>query len=92
MPTSPDPHLQQSRKTKSSGLHRPSLDARALYPDCNLADLYSESNITLNLLRAHQQNDRVVMEAYGFSVRDTTESSCVAALMKMYQDLVAKSL
>ena len=39
------------------------------------------------LRTAHQQNDRAVMQAYGFSVRDMTESSCVAALMKMYQQL-----
>ena len=39
------------------------------------------------LRTAHQQNDRAVMQAYGFSVRDMTESTCVAALMKMYQRL-----
>ena len=27
------------------------------------------------------------MQAYGFSVRDMTESKCVAELMRMYQQL-----
>lgn len=40
------------------------------------------------LRKAHQENDRAVMRAYGFSIKDTTESSCVAELMKMYQELV----
>ena len=40
------------------------------------------------LLKAHQNNDRAVMQAYGFSIKGMTESSCVAELMKMYQGLV----
>ena len=32
-------------------------------------------------------DDRVVMQAYGFSVKDTSEADCVAALMKMYQEM-----
>ena len=40
------------------------------------------------LRKAHQQNDRAVMQAYGFSVKNMTESTCVAELMKMYQKLV----
>ena len=53
-----------------------------------LADLYDERTMPPELRRAHQQNDKAVMQAYGFSIRDTTESTCVAALMKMYQQLV----
>lgn len=63
------------------------LDARALYPDCSLADLYDELTMPPELRKAHQNNDRAVMKAYGFSVKDMTESSCVAELMKMYQEL-----
>ncbi len=40
------------------------------------------------LRKAHQNNDRAVMQAYGFSVKDTTETTCVAQLMRMYQSLV----
>ena len=65
------------------------LNARALYPDSSLADLYDELTMPPELRRAHQQNDRAVMAAYGFDVRTMTESSCVAALMKLYQQKTA---
>jgi len=64
------------------------LDARALYPDCSLADLYDEVAMPPELRKAHQANDRAVMQAYGFDVKTTTESTCVAELMKMYQKMV----
>lgn len=63
------------------------LEARALYPDSSLADLYDETTMPPELRKAHQDNDRAVMRAYGFSVRDTTEASCVAELMRMYEKL-----
>lgn len=62
------------------------LDARTLYPDASLADLYDETTMPPELRKAHQNNDRAVMQAYGFSVKDMTESQCVAELMKMYQE------
>ena len=61
------------------------LDARAPYPNASLADLYDETAMALELRKAHQNNDRAVMEAYGFSVRDMDESKCVAELMKLYR-------
>ena len=65
------------------------LDARALYPECSLADMYGEKMYLFpELLKAHQNNDRAVMQAYGFSIKDMTESKCVAELMKMYQDMI----
>ena len=63
------------------------LDARALYPDSSLADLYDETTMPPELRRAHQMNDKAVMLAYSFSVKDMTESKCVAELMRMYQKL-----
>ncbi len=67
------------------------LDARALYPDSSLADLYDEVTMPPELRRAHQQNDRAVMEAYGFPVsRDFTESDCVARLFELYQKMVGE--
>ncbi len=63
------------------------LDARALYPDSSLADLYDELTMPPELRRAHQQNDKAVMQAYGFDVKTMTEASCVAELMKLYQKL-----
>ena len=63
------------------------LDARAKYPDCSLADLYDELTMPPELRKAHQENDKAVMQAYGFS-KDTTESEIVAELFKMYERLV----
>lgn len=63
------------------------LDTRALYPDSSLADLYDELTMPVELRRAHQQNDKAVMQAYGFDYRTMTDSECVAELMKMYQEL-----
>ena len=73
------------------------LDARALYPDCSLADLYDDLTMPVELRKAHQENDRAVMEAYGFKKKDENgklrwlnESETVAELMKMYQSLTKK--
>ena len=66
------------------------LDARALYPDSSLADLYDELTMPPELRKAHQNNDRAVMAAYGFSLK-MTESECVAELMKMYSNLLNKN-
>ena len=64
------------------------LDARNLYDECSLADLYGEKLIYFSsLLKAHQENDRAVMKAYGFNIK-MTESECVAELMKRYQELL----
>ncbi len=62
------------------------LQARALYPDSSLADLYDESTMPPELRRAHQRNDKAVMQAYGFSP-DIPESALIAELMKRYQSL-----
>ncbi|WP_294484310.1 DNA methyltransferase [uncultured Ruminococcus sp.] len=66
------------------------LDARAKYPDCSLADLYDETTMPPELRKAHQLNDKAVMQAYGFDYKTMTESECVAELMKMYQKLTEK--
>ena len=64
------------------------MDARAKYPDCSFAELYGERMwLFPELLTAHQQNDKAVMQAYGFWGKLNTETECVAELMKMYQKL-----
>ncbi len=78
----------EKQKAKIEQTAQAILDARALYPDSSLADLYDELTMPSELRKAHQQNDRAVMQAYGFSVKDMTESKCVAELMKLYQSLV----
>lgn len=66
------------------------LDARALYPDSSLADLYDDNVMPVELRKAHQLNDKAVMDAYGFDYKTMTESECVAELMKMYKKLTEK--
>lgn len=79
------PTAEQKKKIEETA--QAILDARALYPDCSLADLYDEVAMPPELRKAHQANDKAVMQAYGFDVKTMTESTCVAELMKMYQKL-----
>ncbi|MGN0691102.1 MAG: DNA methyltransferase [Oscillospiraceae bacterium] len=80
-----NPNPEQKSKIEQTA--QAILDARALYPDCSLADLYDETVMPPELRKAHQANDRAVMQAYGFDVKTMTESSCVAELMKMYKEM-----
>ena len=84
----PWPTPTDAQKAKIEQTAQAILDARALYPDSSLADLYDDLTMPPELRKAHQNNDRAVMQAYGFDVKSTTESSCVAALMKLYQKKV----
>lgn len=84
----PEPTEPQRRKIEKTA--QAILDARALYPNSSLADLYDELTMPPELRKAHQQNDMAVMQAYGFT-KDSeaykSEAACVAELMKMYQSL-----
>ena len=65
------------------------LDARKLYPECSLAELYGKHfKYYSELYKAHKNNDAAVMNAYGFNWREMSEDDCVAELMKMYQKLI----
>ena len=66
------------------------LDARALYPDSSLADLYDDALMPIELRKAHQANDKAVLEAYGFPTKDFSESDIVAKLFEMYEALIKK--
>ncbi len=83
----PWPTPTEAQKAKIEQTAQAILDARALYPDCSLADLYDEVTMPPELRKAHQQNDKAVMQAYGFWGKLNTETECVAELMKMYQEL-----
>ena len=84
----PEPTDQQRQKIEQTA--QAILDARALYPDSSLADLYDELTMPPELRKAHRQNDMAVMQAYGFtkgSEAYKSEAACVAELMKRYQKL-----
>ena len=82
----PWPKPTDEQKAKIEQTAQAILDARAKYPDCSLADLYDEVTMPPELRKAHQENDRAVMAAFGFSTK-MTESDCVAKLFEMYQEL-----
>jgi len=85
--TFPWPMSTDEQRTKIEQTARAILDARALYPDASLADLYDETTMPPELRKAHQQNDKAVMQAYGFWGKLNSEPACVSELMKMYQKL-----
>ena len=61
------------------------LDARNKYPESSLADMYGDTMFLFpELLKAHRENDKAVMQAYGFP-KDFSESDIVAELFKMYK-------
>ena len=85
--TFPWPTPTEEQKKKIEETAQGILDARAKYPNSSLADLYDPRTMPPELLKAHALNDKAVMQAYGFSIKDTSEADCVAKLMKMYQEL-----
>ncbi|MBR4246555.1 MAG: methylase [Treponema sp.] len=86
----PWPTPTDEQKAKIEKTAQAILDARAKYPDSSLADLYDETLMPPELRKAHQENDKAVMQAYGFSTK-MMESECVAELFKLYEKLVQKA-
>jgi len=80
----PTPTAEQKEKIESTA--QAILEARAMHPNDSLADLYDDKFMPPELRKAHQDNDRAVMAAYGFSPK-LSEAECVAELFKMYQEL-----
>jgi hypothetical protein len=87
----PWPNPIEEQKAKIEQTAQAILNARALYPDSSLADLYDELTMPVELRKAHQDNDRAVMQAYGFNVKTMTESQCVAELFRLYQKLISSA-
>lgn len=89
----PWPAPTEAQQQKIEATAQAILDARALYPNASLADLYNELTMPPELRKAHQQNDMAVLAAYGIKKSDPaykSESVCVAFLMKRYQELTAQ--
>ncbi len=84
----PWPAPTDAQRARIEQTARGILDARALYPDASLADLYDETTMPPELRQAHQANDRAVMAAYGFDTK-ISEADCVARLFRLYQDLTS---
>lgn len=93
----PWPEPTEKQKAKIEKTAQAILDARALYPNSSLADLYDETTMPPELRKAHEANDWAVMEAYGFIHKGRTgtdkwftEPESVAQLMAMYANLAAE--
>ena len=65
------------------------LDARSNHPNSSLAELYDPNLMPIDLRKAHDENDRAVLDAYGFS-KNISESEIVSRLFEMYQELIRK--
>ena len=86
----PWPDATEEQKKQIEFTAQGILDARNLYPDCSLADLYDETTMPPELRKAHQANDRAVMKLYGYKP-DMPEPAIVADLMKRYQNLTSSA-
>ena len=60
------------------------LDARALFGDCSLADLYNPLTMPANLRKAHERNDQAVLKIYGID-KTATPSDIVKELFTRYE-------
>ena len=87
--TFPFPSLTESQRKKIAQTAQTILDIRSKYLESSLADLYNPLTMPPDLRRAHNENDRAVMQAYGFPP-DLTESEIVARLFELYKNLTQK--
>ena len=86
------PNIENKAKQRIEETASQILKARELYPNSSLADLYDDNYMPQELRKAHQDNDKAVMAAYGFDWRKMSESECVGELMKLYQELIHSSI
>ncbi|MDO5490681.1 MAG: N-6 DNA methylase [Bacteroidaceae bacterium] len=84
----PWPKVTEAQQAKISELAQSVLDARALYPDSSLADLYDPLTMPLELQQAHRKLDAAVEKAYGRKFADDADR--VAFLFEKYCELVSK--
>ena len=80
----PWPQLTEGQRARVAQTAQAILDARAQYPDCSPAQLYGDNSFLFpDLVKAHQANDKAILELYGLSVK-ATETEIVGRLMEMY--------
>ena len=83
----PNPTPKQKEKIEQTA--QEVLDARKLYPDSTLADLYDPNTMPAELTKAHEKLDKTVKAAYGDKGFET-EEEIVKSLMKLYKEAVDK--
>ncbi len=82
----PWPEANEAQQAAIGALGQAVLDARALYPECSLADLYDPLSMPPELLKAHRALDRAVLKLYGLKP-SASEPEMVAELFRRYQEL-----
>lgn len=90
--TFPWPNTTEIQRHRIEETAQGIIDARAKYPDTPLSVLYDRNLMPSDLQKAHQANDRAVMQAYGMPIKETDEAACVAWLMRLYQQKVSEQL
>ncbi|WP_314611424.1 DNA methyltransferase [uncultured Granulicatella sp.] len=92
----PWPKVTEEQREFISKTAQAILDARSLYPESTLADLYDELTMPGELRKAHQENDIAVMKAYGMikkvggKDKFMTESETVSKLFELYEELMGE--
>ena len=92
----PWPKVTKEQREFISKTAQAILDARSLYPESTLADLYDELTMPAELRKAHQENDIAVMKAYGMikkvggKDKFMTESETVSKLFGLYEELMGE--
>ena len=92
----PWPKVTEEQREFISKTAQAILDARSLYPESTLADLYDELTMPAELRKAHQENDIAVMKAYGMikkvggKDKFMTESETVSKLFGLYEELMGE--
>lgn len=81
-PQNPSDKQRQAVEAAAQGV----LDARALYPQATLADLYDPLTMPAELVKAHTALDRAVDTAYAYK-GGKDDASRVAYLFAQYQQL-----
>ena len=81
----PTPHDTQIQKIVKTA--KAILEARKKYSDWKPFDLYSDL-MPPELIKAHKDNDKAVMEAYGMNPQNFTEDESNSILLNMYNEIV----
>lgn len=86
----PWPNVNEEQKKQIENTAQGILNARELYPESSLDDLYDELTMPVELRKAHQENDKAVMRAYNMPIGETSESDSVERLMEKYKSIIEK--
>ena len=82
----PDLSSEQRESLEQSAIKI--MNARALYPDCDLATLYDPITMPIELRKAHDENDKAVMKIYGYSSK-MNNTAIASDLMNRYLVIVS---